>query len=254
MSVISVTFHSYEESIAEALDQLDVKKVLGSQTAILLKPNLINASPHPVTTPAACCEAIIKYIRAYSDAEIVIGEGCGDPSFETPEVFKRCGYTDLAKAYDIELVDLNTAPLRHLENPDCPLFPDMYLPEIAFTHYLISVPVLKAHSIAEITGTLKNMMGLAPPKHYSGRFGSWKKAVFHNKMQQALIDLNHYRHADLSIMDASIGLADYHLGGSHCSPPANKILASFNPAELDREAARLLGMDWRKIKHLTVNY
>ncbi len=250
MSLVSVDFYSYEESVKKALDRLDVKKKLGTQTAILIKPNLVNASPHPITTPAECCEAIVKYIQAYSDAEIVIGEGCGDSSHETPAVFKRLGYNMLAQNYGIELIDLNTAPLKHLKNPDCPVFPEMYLPEIALTHYIISVPVLKAHSLAEITGTLKNMMGFAPPKHYSGRFGSWKKAVFHQHMQQSIIDLNRYRTPDLSIMDASVGLADFHLGGPECSPPVKKILAGFNPVEIDREAATLLGMDWRTIPHV----
>ena len=254
MSVVAVDFYSYDESIPEALDRLDVKKILAMQAAILIKPNLVNASPHPVTTHVDSCETIVQYIQAYSDAEIVIGEGCGDSVLETDEVFRRRGYTKLAQKYGIELIDLNKAPLKHLKNQDCPVFPEMYLPEIAFTHFIISVPVLKAHSLAEITGTLKNLMGFAPPKYYSGRFGTWKKAVFHREMQQSIIDLNHYRHPDLTVIDASIGLADFHLGGPHCSPPIKKILAGFNPVEIDREAAGLLDMDWRRIPHLTEEY
>ena len=92
----------------------------------------------------------------------------------------------------LRLVDLNDAPVKLVKNPACPVFPEMYLPEIAFSHYIISVPVLKVHSLAKMTGTLKNMMGFAPPKYYSGRYGSWKKAVFHQKMQQSIIDLNSY--------------------------------------------------------------
>jgi uncharacterized protein (DUF362 family) len=250
MALVSVSFYSYEESIPKALDQLDVKHTLGTQSKILIKPNLVNSSPHPVTTPAACCEAIIKYIQAYSDAEILIAEGCGDMSLDTDEIFRRHNYHKLAKKYDIELLDLNYAPLRHLTKPECPVFPEIYLPEVAFSHFIISVPVLKAHCFSDITGTLKNMMGFAPPEHYSGRGGSWKKAVFHQRMHESIIDLNRYRTPDLSIMDASIGLSDFHLGGPQCSPPVKKILAGFDSLEIDREAARLLGMDWRTIPHL----
>jgi len=110
--------------------------------------------------------------------------------------------------------------------------------------------VLKAHSLADITGSMKYMIGLAPPAHYSGRHGSWKKAVFHGNMQQSIIDLNQYRTPDLTIMDATIGLAEYHLGGSRCDPPVNKLLGGFDAREVDREAARLLGMDWKIIGHL----
>ncbi|GAK55717.1 hypothetical protein U27_02675 [Candidatus Vecturithrix granuli] len=253
MSLVIVDFESYDVSITQALDLLGAKEVVVQQAAVLIKLNLVNASPHPVTTAVACCEAIVKYVRRCSQAEIVIAEGVGDASLDTPEVFQRLGYTELSKRYGIKLIDLNTAPLRRLENSNCQVFPEIYLPEIAFTHYLISVPVLKAHSLATMTGTLKNMIGFAPPEHYAGRFGSWKKAVFHHKMQQAIIDLNTYRTPDLSIMDASVGLADFHLGGAHCSPPVKKIVAGYNPVEVDREAAKLLGLNWQKIAHLAVN-
>ena len=126
----------------------------------------------------------------------------------------------------------------------------MHLPEIAISHYLISLPVLKAHSFSKITGTLKNMIGLAPPQYYSGRFGTWKKAVFHGQMHQSIIDLNTYRTPDLSLMDATVGMPEYHLGGRHCHPPVNKLIAGFDPVKLDRRSAELLGLRWRSIPHL----
>jgi uncharacterized protein (DUF362 family) len=130
----------------------------------------------------------------------------------------------------------------------------MHLPEIAFTHTIISVPVLKAHSLAGITGTLKNMLGFAPPAHYSGRYGGWKKAVFHGRMQQSIVDLNRYIAPDLTIMDASVGMAEYHLGGPECDPPVARIVAGCNPWAVDRAAARLLGLDWRDIGHVRAGF
>lgn len=253
MQLAVVDFYSYHESICQALDAIKAGETLANQSAILLKPNLINASPHPVTTPAACCEAVIKYIRNWSTANIVIAEGCGDALLETDTIFKLLEYTDLAKRYEVSLIDLNIAPLIKLENRYCPAFPEIHLPEIAFTHFIISIPVLKAHSMAGITGTLKNMIGLAPPKHYSGRYNGWKKAVFHDNLQQSIIDLNRYRGPDLSVMDASIGLADFHLGGRCCSPPVNKIIAGFDAMAVDRCAAEFLGLDWRQIPHLSTD-
>ena len=49
---------------------------------------------------------------------------------------------------------------------------------------------------------------------------------------------------------AVTGLADYHLGGRECSPPVNKLIGGTDPVEVDREAASLLGLDWRGISHL----
>ena len=250
MNLVTIDFSSYPESVTKALDAIGARERLAKQSAILIKPNLINASPHPVTTPVDCCEAVVEYLLTYSKANIVIAEGCGDSSLETDDIFDMLGYRNLSKRYGISLVDLNKSPLTKLENKNCSVFPEIYLPEIAFTHFIISLPVLKAHSLAVITGTLKNMMGFAPPRYYSGKFGRWKKAVFHGDMQQSIIDLNMYRSPDLSLMDATAGLAEYHLGGRHCSPPVGKIIAGFNPIEVDRIAATLLGFNWEEIPHL----
>jgi uncharacterized protein (DUF362 family) len=245
-----IRFRDYDHSVPEALSAAGAREVLARQRRILLKPNLVNSSPPPITTPPECVGAMIDYVKLCTDGEVVIGEGCGDQHLETDEIFRRLGYDALAEEKGVELVDLNHAPLRKLENPKCPVFPEMYLPEIVFTHFLVSVPVLKAHSLAEVTGTLKNMIGLAPPEHYSGKFGSWKKAVFHGEMQQAIVDLNRYRTPDLTLMDATVGMAEYHLGGAHCDPPLNRILCGFDPVEIDRRGAELLGLDWKSIDHL----
>ncbi len=69
-------------------------------------------------------------------------------------------------------------------------------------------------------------------------------------MHQSILDLNKYRTPDLTLLDASTGMAEYHLGGPQCEPPVNKILAGFNPVEVDRKAAELLGLDWKTIPHL----
>ena len=251
--IVEIEFVSYSESVPKALDAVGAADMLKTQTAVLIKPNLINTSPFPVTTAPECVEAEIDYVRSCSEAAIVVGEGCGDPNVETDEVFDRLGYTELAQRQGVELIDLNHAPLRKLKNKGCPVFKEMYLPEVAMSHYLISVPVLKAHSFSVLTGTLKNMIGLAPPKHYSGRFGTWKKAVFHGKMHQSIVDLNAYRTPDLSLMDATVGMPDYHLGGPRCDPPVGKLIAGFDPVAVDRRSADLLGLRWQSIAHLNMS-
>ncbi len=251
-NVIVEEFVSFEQSVPRILDALEAGPFFARQKKILLKPNLVCASGHPVTTHPDFCEAMIRYIRSYGSPEIIIGEGTGDARRETDEIFAALGYTSLARRMQVALLDLNYAPLVRLENPHCPVFPEMHLPEVLFDSYVVSLPVLKVHSIADVTGTLKNMMGAAPPEYYSGRGGSWKKAVFHLQMDQSLLDLNRYRRPDMTVMDASIGMAEFHLGGPHCDPPIGKLLAGYEPWAVDRLGAELLGRDWRRIPYLAV--
>lgn len=250
MSIAIIPFVDFRQSIKAAMEAVGAQETLARQCRILIKPNLVNASPHPVTTAPACCEALLELVLKWSSAEVVIAEGCGDASLETPEVFAALGYDRLSRKWNVPLMDLNNAPLRRLENPACRLFPEIYLPEIAFTHFIISLPVLKAHSLSDMTGSLKNMIGFAPPKHYAGGFGVWKKAMFHRDMHTAIVELNSYRTPDLTVMDASIGLAEFHLGGPACEPPVGRMIAGVDPLAVDRAAAGFLGLDWRTIGHL----
>jgi uncharacterized protein (DUF362 family) len=245
-----VDFVDYPASVFEALDKAGAGPVLAKEKKVLIKPNLVTNKPFPVTTSPKCCGAVIDYVRSWSAASIIIAEGTGDPSHTTMEVFAQLGYARLASAKNTGLIDLNSAPLIRLENNACPRFPVFYMPQIAMDHFIISVPVLKAHLFSAITGTLKNMVGFAPPSHYAGNGGVWNKAAFHIDVHQSITDINCYRHADLTLFDASVGMPDYHLGGALCNPPVKKLIAGFDPVETDRTAAAMLGLDWRTIPHL----
>jgi len=68
--------------------------------------------------------------------------------------------------------------------------------------------------------------------------------------KRATPDLNRYRQPDLSLVDASVGMADSHLGGRQCDPPVKKLIAGFDPVAVDRAAAGHLGLNWQDIGHL----
>ncbi|MEZ4551918.1 MAG: DUF362 domain-containing protein [Desulfobacterales bacterium] len=123
------------------------------------------------------------------------------------------------------LIDLNTAPLKNWHG-DCPRFRKWFCRKSRLR--ISSSPCPCSHSLAGITGSLKNMMDL-PPAHYSGCGGIWNKAEFHRDIHQAIVDLNRYRKADLTLMDASVGMPDYHLGGRNCEPPVNQLVADLIP-------------------------
>ena len=124
-AVVAVRFSSFARSVPEVLDAIGAAGALARQRRILLKPNLVCATPPPVTTPVELCAAVIDYVRAVSAAEIVIAEGCGDARRETGELFSTLGYADLARRTAVALVDLNHAPLILKQNPQRPCFPEM---------------------------------------------------------------------------------------------------------------------------------
>ena len=74
MSIVArVRFTNYEASIAKALDLIQAFHKLPQRGLIIIKPNLTNAVAPPVTTNVKAAEAVYKYCRSHSRAEIVDG-------------------------------------------------------------------------------------------------------------------------------------------------------------------------------------
>ncbi len=243
---------SWQKSVTPLLEASSLGNKVVEHGLVLIKPNLVEALMPPITTPVALVEAIIDYLLDYLPAKnILIGEGCGSTSYDTYHPFNELGYSSLSKRKGIQLLDLNTEKLTRKENPTYQRWPEMYLPEILDRVFLISAPVLKAHSLAEVTLTMKNMMGCAPPSHYKGS-GGWAKASFHHDIHNAIFYLNRYRTPDFTILDATIGMVHAHLWGPHCDPPVGKIAVSFDPVAIDSYGASLLGYNWQDIDHIAM--
>lgn len=243
-------FSTWPQSVRQLLDGAGLTALLAGHESVLLKPNLVEVFPPPITTPVELIAAIIDFLRQFNpDLDITVAEGSGSLAYETSHTFKALGYSTMAAEKSIRLMDLNQAPCRHLVNPRCRRWPEMYLPEILFNSFLISVPVLKAHTLAQVTLTMKNMMGAAPPEHYQQK-GHWKKAAFHQDINAAIFDLNRYRTPDFTILDATVGMREAHLKGPHCDPPHLTLASSADPVAIDAYGAGLLKRDWRQIGYI----
>jgi uncharacterized protein (DUF362 family) len=245
----TTTFSSFAETLPELLTEIGAADALSRQERILIKPNLVNASPPPITLPVAACEALVVFCRRHSHAEVLIAEGTGEPDVSTDELFERHGYRRLAKQYGLRLIDLNDAELVKLTDAACRVFPTFMMPKVVMDSFVISAATLKAHSLARVTLSMKNMIGVAPPSYYQ-RGGYWRKSAFHHQMQASIYELNRYRQPDLALIDASIGMARHHLGGPTCDPPIGKLVAGFDPVAVDAAGAELLGIPWRQVGHI----
>jgi uncharacterized protein (DUF362 family) len=243
--VAKVRFTTYEHSIPLALDLIGAGAMLPREGLIILKPNLTNSSPPPVTTSVRAIEAIYRYCRAHTDTEIIIGEGAG--SGRTHEVYAALGYTDFARREGIRLVDFNEAETVELQNPDALQLKRFHLPRIAQRAFIISIPVLKDHSFTKTTIAMKNMFGLAPAKHYAG---TWNKAKLHSPSpDDSVVDVCLYKKPDLSVVDASVALTGGHLSGK--KKAVNLILAGFDPVAVDAVGSQLLGHEPGWVHYLT---
>jgi len=244
--VVKVNFVDYRTSITKALDIAGAGVHLPKQGLIIIKPNLTNSSPPPVTTSVEAAEAVCIYCKAHTNAKIIIGEGCDSGS--TLEVFAALGYKDMAKKHGLGLIDFNEAETTILRNDDALQLKIFHLPCIAQRAYIISLPVLKDHSFTKTTIAMKNMFGIAPGKFYAG---SWNKAKLHSpSTDKSVVDICLYKKPDLSVVDASVALKGMHLAGKHKN--LGLILASFDPLAVDTIGSELLGHNPKNLPYLTL--
>lgn len=243
-TVAKARFTDYATSVPKALDAIGAAKLLPDDRLIIIKPNLTINRPPPVTTNVAAAEAAIEYVQARCSAEVAIGEGCG--LGETADLFEDHGYRELAERKGIRLIDLNTAPEVRLTRDDALQLKEFFMPAVCIDAFIISLPVLKDHSMTTTSIAMKNFFGLASAPHYQG---AWNKSDLHSpSTHSSVVDICCYKRPDLCVVDASVALTGTHLHGT--PKEFGVILAGVDPVAVDAVGSRMLDHKPEKIKYL----
>jgi uncharacterized protein (DUF362 family) len=214
------------------------------QEPVIIKPNIVEPSPPPVTTDVRVVEGIIMALLEAGIKNFSIAEGSGTGN--TIENFERNGYSRL----NADLIDLDSGKTVTVPVSGHNEWNEIIVPEVLFGKFIISVPVLKEHSLCGVTVSLKNMVGILPAKHYSG-YWTYKKSRIHEKNTDGCIaDIISVIRPHIAIVDATIGMMGHHLSGIPARPPINLVYGSSDPLEADRFGCELLGRDWKEIRYL----
>ncbi|MEM2928609.1 MAG: DUF362 domain-containing protein [Nitrososphaerota archaeon] len=164
---------------------------------IIIKPNLITDNPPPTTTPYETVEALTKYYIE-NNYEVIIAEGSG--WVDTFQAYKKLGYFKISEKYGVKLIDLNNDHFEILENSNALFLKKFEFPLTLKNSFIISVPILKEHSITGVTLSLKNMLGAT----LGEKATIAKKGRFHRKLNESIIDINLYLKPKLAIIDGRI--------------------------------------------------
>jgi uncharacterized protein (DUF362 family) len=211
---------------------------------VVIKPNIVRPSSPPTTTDARVVEGIIMALKEAGINDIIIAEGSG--TGDTMENFHGLGYAKL----DVKLVDLDKENTVTFPVHNFSVWEKITVPEMLIDKFIISVPVLKEHSMCGVTISLKNMVGILPAKHYSG-YWSYKKSQIHKYDAHGCIaDIINVISPSWAIVDATVGMKGSHISGTPVEPPINLVYGSENPLQADKFGCELLGRNWKSIKYL----
>ena len=116
----------------------------------------------------------------------------------------------------------------------------LYSKDVLNANVFINMPILKNHTQATVTISLKNMMGLV-----------WDRGHFHRTdLSSCIAELSRYRKADLIIMDAMRGIIDRGPTGPGTIREWNQVVFGLDPVAMDAYGCQLYGVNAGKVPHI----
>ncbi len=216
-------------SIKNILRKFPIKK-----GKIFIKVNLSIDKPYPAaTTQVDIVKELIKNLKG----DIFVGDS-NPSSYNTDKAFKRLGYDSL----DAKLVNLSNDKKVLVKCKKCIKLKEVFMPKtIIESDAVVSLTPMKTHVFTTITASLKNMFGCLPGL----------KVLYHQFLDEAIHDAVVLSKPTLGIIDARVAMEGR--GPVEGTPKkVGVILASNNLVSLDCEAAKIMGFDPRKIKHISL--
>jgi uncharacterized protein (DUF362 family) len=273
VSIARIKNDNIAYAVEEAIDLLGgLETVAAGKERIMLKPNLVAESPG-ITTKPQVVQTLARLMRR-AGKDVLIGEGSaaagrfnvrGGESYRTRNrellnnmqayVFEQLGYSQLAAALRIPLINLHSGDMVDVPVPGGYAYDQITLHQsLTDIDLLCSVPMMKTHTLATVTLGMKNLIGLYPGTvYYSVR------APVHEHASQAgspgvayeILDMVRANKLGLTVIDGSMAMEG--------NGPANGellkmdvIIAGANPLATDMVAASVMGFEPREVPTFTL--
>lgn len=262
VSIAKIKNSNIGYAVEEAIELLGgIREATKGKESIMLKPNLVGADPKSTTKP----EVIKSLVQLMKKAgkEVLIGEGSAAASgfnvfahgiYRTKKseildkmqqfIFDELGYTELALTMNIPLVNLHSGEMAEIEVPHAFAFDKITLHRsLAKIDLLCSVPMMKTHTLAQVTLGMKNLIGVYPGtiyQSYRGIMHDTAAKVEPSGTAVAIVDMVRANKLGLVVVDASTAMeGDGPTDGELVK--MDLIIAGTNPLATDIVAANCMG-------------
>ncbi|MEK6895975.1 MAG: DUF362 domain-containing protein [Nanoarchaeota archaeon] len=229
---VSVKFASYAETVPKLLKLIKLDQELKKHEHIVIKPLLVTDKGK--STNIDFIEELVRFCVQHKNpsAEVFVAEGVDGA--DTMDIYDQYGYRRLAETYGIGLVDLNKTACETIGKNEFVGFETIMYPIILKDSFVISASPLRTDEATVIAGSVANMRGAFPASRYKGFFSNRKNKLDSHPMKYQLHDIALCKMPNLGIIDGS----------------SNSILLAGQPIEIDRQMAKVLGLDAKSVGHL----
>jgi uncharacterized protein (DUF362 family) len=261
-------------------------RIVDKGETVFVKPNFVNFpwAQHnncfrigDCTKPEILIAVAEECLKAGA-VEVVIGEGSHLPKFDWKYAVTVDGETNLVKeanrltakyAGKVTLACLETDSPDWVEVPSKTRHGKIAVSSlVANADKVISIPVAKTHSWAQLTLATKNFLGVTPLSRYAQLIDNtwWNRGAFDHSSPQAIaqpfLDIVKGVKPDLAIIDFSIGIeANGPTKGQGGKTVDMKerlgswaILASTDIMSADATAARVMNHDVNEVRQLVMGF
>jgi len=214
-----------------------MSKFVSKGSVVMVKPNLAFPQNPKVaaTTNPEVVKAVIEMVQEAGAAKVIIMDNPVGP-YEGP--YKRCGMEEVAAATGAELRPPDMKRLVNHEFKGGAVRGWRTFKDFLEVDVFINVPILKTHSLTDLTIGMKNLMGIIE-----------NRDAFHGRdIGNKIADLAYGFPPHLNIVDANRVISSGGPVSGNITEPKT-VIVSTNILEADVVAASILGRSRRSIPY-----
>lgn len=233
--------------VRAVFERLDIQRQ-ASGKRVLIKPNIVSAEPYPTTTHPEVLETCIRLLLPIA-RRVIVADGAAPDAGDSATIIAGHPLKQACQNLGVTITDLFAGGTRLIQAGSL----ELEVSPMAFeADFILSLPVLKSHSICGLTGALKNHIGFLSPDEK-------RRLHYKRDVNRVIAELNQVIQADLYIVDAVQTLIITN-EVRHGGQPAELgfMLAGTDPVSLDvaglellkRVEPRLVGKQADDIPHI----
>ena len=247
-TVSIVRVNDINESVKRAVELAGGLGIKEGDT-VVIKPNAKSQSPpgYGIVTDPRIIEAVVDLSFRQGAKKVKIADGASYPTgaYDTIAAFEAIGISDIAKRWDVDLVDLNSYDSVDIDIPNGLALDWVRIGRsVIEADVVVNLPVLKTHRLTLISACLKNIgVGCATREE--------KKRLHRLGIDECIVDVYSIVKPNFNLVDGIITLE----GEGPNFPPAKVkplglLIAGKDGLAVDGICAKIMGLEPSAIKHL----
>jgi len=169
---------------------------------VLVKPNVVSGRPHPATTNPEVVGSVVRLLYAGGAKKVYVGDMSALMTLSTKRNMRNNGIKAAAEDNGAEVVTFEDHDWVEVELPGTMFVKSAYVTEWLYkVDLVVNLPVIKTHSSATYSITLKNFIGCTHLKQRPYLIDS-------SRWEEIVAEFNAAYTPDLNIVDGTVSMIE----------------------------------------------